>query len=356
MSEVREVFEMVTKHTEPDLESWREQERRQRRRTQTRKVGAFVLVASLIVAAGSVYAVTRDRGEPSGIAGRTTSTPVPPLAAQEHFFLDLRTGETTPLPESIAGGWFYAVSPDGSMFAISPCCDPPVAVSVANVDGTDVRQMSPSGIDAFAGRWSPDGSRLVYQGRDGSTDDFGNLFVVDLDTFVEDLNTGITQVTDLEPRSYGLWFMSPSFSPDGQSILFHRWRPGPTWDLWSVPATGGEPTRVRRDASFGDYAPDGTIAYLHQPRSFTAGSIWLADADGGRPRQLLEGGPRGIALPRWSPDGTKIVYVTGADSAASEGDEIHVVDVATGAVTKVADGYVAEWFDDDTLVVGGGTS
>ena len=48
----------------------------------------------------------------------------------------------------------------------------------------------------------------------------------------------------------------------------------------------------------------------------------------------------------WSPDGTRI--------ASSGGGEIHVVDVATGESSHVADGNMAEWLDDHTLVVSTG--
>ncbi len=92
------------------------------------------------------------------------ATQPPPIDAQTGpYFLDLRTGEMTPLPQNIGGGLNYPVSPDGTMFAYNPCCDPPVAVSVANVDGTAARQVTPDGVDAYGARWLPDGHSLAYQ-------------------------------------------------------------------------------------------------------------------------------------------------------------------------------------------------
>jgi hypothetical protein len=54
MPELKEVFDMVTKQTEPDLDSWNQQEQRQRRTVRNRKIGAFALVAALGVAAGLI--------------------------------------------------------------------------------------------------------------------------------------------------------------------------------------------------------------------------------------------------------------------------------------------------------------
>jgi hypothetical protein len=62
MSELREVFEMVTKQTEPDVDAWREQERRQRRTARNRKLGALAMVASIgIVAVVVVIRAAEDR-------------------------------------------------------------------------------------------------------------------------------------------------------------------------------------------------------------------------------------------------------------------------------------------------------
>jgi hypothetical protein len=51
MAELKEVFEMVTNKTEPDLDSWKDQEQRQRRTARNKKVGAFAVAAAIGVAA-----------------------------------------------------------------------------------------------------------------------------------------------------------------------------------------------------------------------------------------------------------------------------------------------------------------
>ena len=82
---------------------------------------------------------------------------------------------------------------------------------MANVDGTQVRQISAIGQDAFGAQWSPDGSMLVYQQRDGSTQLLGNLFVQDVAT---GLRTRLTNFDQTQPRDW--WFTFPSFAPDGE--------------------------------------------------------------------------------------------------------------------------------------------
>ena len=335
MAELRELFEMTTKQVEPDLDSWRDQQRRQERAGRRRRIGAFAVAAAIGVAAVALVLVSNQSQDASTPADEVP-TIVPPATSSEAFLLDLRTAETTPLPEALSGANEYQVSPDGTMFAYTRSA----RLYIADVDGTGVHEVPTADLEPIGPSWSPDGSLLVYQGlaRDPNV---GDLFVVDLST------DEVRRITDLEPRT-AWWWYRPSFAPDGETILYHFPRPSDTgtrWDLWSVPVAGGEPTLVRRDAAEGVYAPDGsTLAYLDAPRvednEGWSSSLWLADTDGSDPRLLVDGDFYSI---RWSPDGTKIAF-------SSDG-EIHVVDVATGKSSNVADGGIADWLDDDTLVV-----
>jgi hypothetical protein len=54
MSELMEVYEMVTKQTEPDLDAWKQQEERQRRVARNRKLGAIAIVAALVIGIAAV--------------------------------------------------------------------------------------------------------------------------------------------------------------------------------------------------------------------------------------------------------------------------------------------------------------
>jgi hypothetical protein len=341
MPELREVFEMTTRQVEPDVDAWREQEKHQRRSSRSKRIGAFAVAAALGLAA-IVLVFFLNRTEPSANRPAVQPSSTPRTEISGPFFLDLQTGAVTPLPESILGGSLYFVSPDHTQFVYSYCCSSPNPVFVANVDGTGIREITPDGIDGFAARWSPDGSMLVYQQRDGATLKFGDLVVVDV------ITGEATQITDLDAGSYGLWALLPSFSADGETIIFHMPRVhddnlSTRWDLWSVPVAGGEPTLVVRNASMGVYGPDGgTLAYLDSPSGdWTSSRLMLADVDGSDPRLLVEGDE--IAFPRWSPDGTRIAY--------SDSDGGHVVDVSTGEASLVTDSGIGDWFGDDTLVV-----
>jgi Tol biopolymer transport system component len=172
---------------------------------------------------------------------------------------------------------------------------------------------------------------LVYQERDASGGQIGNLVVVDVAT-----GEGTT-IADLPSRSYGGWSLLPSFTADGGWVLFRMPR-GPSgdvdpvgWDLMSVPVTGGEPTVLRPDATLGASSPsDGALVYV-DPASWT---LFLADADGGNPWTLLVVGEE-IGRVLWSPTGSEVAY--------SDPSGIHTVDVATGEVSLLTDNDPVDW-------------
>jgi Tol biopolymer transport system component len=102
--------------------------------------------------------------------------------------------------------------------------------------------------------------------------------------------------------------------------------------------TGGEPTLVRRAATLGDYSPDGTqIAFVEDGGW---GDLFVAPTAGGKARKLASGE---IVVPRWSPDGTRVVYNDGSGG-------VYVVDVETGENELIVEtDHLPAWVDDDTL-------
>jgi Tol biopolymer transport system component len=362
MSDVREIYELVTNQSPPRPGALDRQRRRQVRRVRNRRLAAIggvaaiaVLLAALMFVAGEVpHATPGDTPAPS-----LTS----PLRAISHLFLDLRTGTFRSLPDSLAGeGLFYTVSPDGTRLAYNSCCSGPDHGFVASMDGTEIAMVTPAGIDAYGVRWSPDGTKLVFQGRDATTMEVGDIFVVDLET------GQTTRVTDL-PRidTNGYWFASPSFGPDGDSVVYSlptQTGQGTEWNTWSQPIDGGKRSLLLPNASYARYSPDGTqVVFLHGPETLSSNELWVADADGTNPHPLMSNYE--LSYPTWSPDGSRIAFEMRDPSAAEPTpmSSVYVLDVQTGEATKVAQGWdagalaiggaaVPEWFDDHTLIVG----
>jgi Tol biopolymer transport system component len=102
----------------------------------------------------------------------------------------------------------------------------------------------------------------------------------------------------------------PQFSPDESRIVFESTRHGGS-DLFLMNPDGSavvQLTSFRRErARCPRWSPDGTqIAFVAGAEK---GDIYIIGADGGSPR-LLEGGPSDDIMPSWSPDGETIYFTS----------------------------------------------
>jgi Tol biopolymer transport system component len=191
--------------------------------------GALGLVVFATLAALLIVATRLDRRQPMTNTPTPTSSIGPRETMTRPYFLDLRTGDTTPLPTSLVVDQSpahvyvnYSVSPAGTRqlaYGASFAFESTDAgvMRVGTIDGTAARTLHvPEGRNGYLPRWSPDGTTLVFQLREGGTSDVGNIFL-------EDVSTGRrTQLTHLDTSTASSWFLSARFTPDGTSVVFHQ--------------------------------------------------------------------------------------------------------------------------------------
>ena len=340
MTELREVFEMVTEQTEPDLDAWTEQDRRQRRASRNRRLGALALAAMLGLLA-AVFAV-RLLGDDQAIKPAVVPA-VPPLeTAPGIYAVDLTNGEDIfirRVPASPADA-----SPDGSRIAFGRDAGGSSQIFVAAADGTQVQQVTHDPVEwATDPGWSPDGSEIAYVGfgRGGITD--GGVFVVDVVT------SRSRQLTHESADA-----ANPAWSPDGTEILYRVGGTSADSVLRLVDVSTGEVTQltdVGEAAADGAWSPDGsTIAFALDVVGGgfdDSHGIVLMDADGGSRRVLVPDVPSWG--PVWSPDGTRIAYFAEDDGSCCN---TYVVDVASGETRPVeSGGLFPTWLDNNTLLI-----
>jgi Tol biopolymer transport system component len=264
-------------------------------------------------------------------------------------------------------------------------------VFVARADGSGARRLQTAPAQVFCPRLSPDGQRLRYTVQEGystfslweATADGGGAhpllpgwsagfgrWTPDGRYYVFDaVRNGEAALWALREKGRWPWsrrlpsepsklttgpmrYSQPTVSPDSRT-LFALGRP---------PSTGGE--LVRYDAVSGLFVPflgglsardvefsrDGRwIAYVRHPD----GTLWRSRPDGAERRQLTFP-PLTAVLPRWSPDGKRIVFMSfspgekwSSQIVAADGGKLQPVTGQPGASDPT-------WSADGTRLVFGG--
>src|SRR3972149_1268258 len=178
-----------------------------------------------------------------------------------------------------------------------------------------VRNITDGGQVDFHPDFRPDGKELVFASRSEISKDnkeFWNISPYHVNLWLKDSNgNNRRQLTTGKVID-----CYPSFTPDGEKVLFVSNRGG-QWDVWSIKRDGSGLIRLT-DNQDKDYSPRATpdgkhILFFSTPTSSEAGyiteSVWIMDMDGKNAKRLTSGG-KGDWYPSMSPDGKDIIFAS----------------------------------------------
>lgn len=213
-------------------------------------------------------------------------------------------------------------------------------VFVMNSDGTGQEPLFPYPLDARTPAVSPDGSRIAYAavGRRGF-----DIWVCELDG---KKSSNLT-------NSAGVSESDPSWSADGSQIVFSSDRDG-NFDLFVMDSHGKNVVKVTNDPASDitpSWSPTNDLLAFSSDRN-GASQIFVTRPDGSETQQLTFSGSEGVYnfLPRWSPDGTELAFV----SVVGHQRQIHVLSMNTNVVRPVLVGSVwasyPSWSPDGALI------
>jgi dipeptidyl aminopeptidase/acylaminoacyl peptidase len=162
-------------------------------------------------------------------------------------------------------------------------------VYVMSADGSGVANLTTTPADVASWfsqlnpKWSPDGTRIAYDGDDG-------LYVVNVDS------SGPTRIASGQDATW---------SPDGTRIAF-----GGQGGIFAVSPDGNGLVQLKSGPGFDEFpafSPDGSrIAYQHSQGDERA--IYIMNVDGSNPSRVADFQGDTMGRPVWSPDGSMLSF------------------------------------------------
>ena len=197
-----------------------------------------------------------------------------------------------------------AFSPDGKSIAFLSSRDTG-GIFVMNSDGSQVTHLTDSG---FNPSWSPDGRELALA--EDNVWDFENRNTYPSASRLWAINVETRQRRVITEHDA----VQPDWSPHGQRLAFWGEQKGGHRDIWTVAASGGEPTPVTDDA-FIDWnpvwSPDGDYLYFLSNRGGEM-NLWRVMID--EKTGALRGAPEAANLPNncqqvsFARNGSSLIY------------------------------------------------
>lgn len=252
----------------------------------------------------------------------TPATPAPivysrRVAHGSEIYVRSRGGRTRRVTRDRSHDTQPAWSPDRRRIVFLSDRTGPIDVYTVRPDGSGRRRLTRGAARERDVAWSPDGRRIVFAtDRDGGEPE---IYTMRAD------GTGKRRLTRTSR-----WVMDvhPQFSPDGRWIVFasnrtgyfnleiHRMRARDGGGLKRLTRFGTNGDGEPGDDAMPEYSPDGTRIAFVSDRSGSH-QIWTMAADGGDPRPVTAHARRSAYFPRWSPDGRSLAYMTARENGGA---------------------------------------
>jgi TolB protein len=291
--------------------------------------------------------------------------------AVELWSLDMRDGRTRKMTSGGAVNVEPRLSPDGKQLAfVSTSFKGHFHVFVGRFeDGllSDVRQLTPENVSSLpryyysqvdheiSPVWTRDGSEILFVSNRGHIHGTGGFWKVRVEPGAEapDAHYADARYQEIHYEETN-WKARPDFSPDGKRMVYASYL-GQAWhQLWLMPASGGDAFPISYGAfdNLGPrWSPDGSkIAFISNRNGNT--SLWVQTIPGGeqtevvaRDRKYLR--PMGrISLRLVDARGRPVaarVFVTGADGLAYAPDNARMY--ADDSFDRAERPFEAHYFD-----------
>ena len=217
------------------------------------------------------------------------------------WIADTESSEIQQVTGGIDSQEYVDLSPDGLQMAYSESKYDLDIVNVSLEDGAASRFIATSVSERMAA-WAQNAPRMAYiTNRTGRME----IWMRSADGQERPLVTPQSFV-----RSGTRFFMNPTLSPDGETLVFSRKSEAGAMNTWIMPLTGGEPRRLNESAIGSEYAgvwsPDGRrfleLNVVREGRNLSLARVGI------REKLVTLRGNILPSIPAWSPTGEWIAF------------------------------------------------
>jgi TolB protein len=230
-----------------------------------------------------------------------------------------------------------------------------VSVYSVNPDGTGLRRLTHprrGAVTALAD-WSPNGRRIVYQRGEWGAAEIYHIFVMRADgSHRVDLTQGRCRAPVCGSES------SPTWSPHGHRIAFHRWDRSGQPSIYVMRHDGTHRRQVTRPShGYGDYVPSWSpdasrLVFVRWSDERSVSAIFTVRLDGTGVRRITPWKLDASELPEWSPDGRWIMFQSHKhDGALAQVCLIHPNGTGFREVVDSPDSWTTGSFSPDGTMI-----
>lgn len=224
---------------------------------------------------------------------------------------------------------------------------------LSNADGSGVIQLLPQLPQVMFAQWSPDGTKILAGVRVGDSY-YADCYLLDAD------GSMIKKIATI-PSPYPRW------TPDSSKIFYFVPDVNNIERLWVLPVNGGDAKQISPpdvtysiDSSYA-WSPDARYVAYHDDQNI----LWITDADG---VVLYHSKVHYNGRLQWSPDSSKLAYVTTYYSSIGTDSILWLVNVGSASPQQLAAhsenldrlysvyGPLVIWTDDSSTLVYRGTT
>jgi Tol biopolymer transport system component len=223
-------------------------------------------------------------------------------------------------------------SPDGQQIVFRSDRDGYDALYVMNADGSQLRKLSDHPAEEQRSpAWSPDGEWIAFT---AFTPDVSapNLYVVRPD------GSDRRQLTNGQQPAF---YEYPSWSPDGQQLVYHFHLGYGAKQIGRVNLDGSDQIALTKGLADNDYpawSPDGAQIAFKSERDGNR-EIYLMRADGSGQANLSQAPDSEDTFPVWSPDGQWLAF----SSERTTGFGLYLIRADGSALTFLTEGAMPGW-------------